>query len=195
MSEILLFTVLQKVVLYAFLCVIIIYLFIKLITYLTKKRETALLHKHTNAIQQVQQQLWLEGIQAYYDFDKKIMVDQQGSPIRLSEYQENLIPPSFIGNNLATKSIRVGIREYSPKDSYLVSKTLNDTLEPLAGFDTWKIKYIFPNDRAVFKHEVMGELTIEDTPSWLYGKEDVKIYQRVTYIGKDCLIQYELREN
>ena len=190
----LLFILSQKTTLCIFFSVIIICFTYMVAKYLIQKRQTYLLTQHIASIKTLQQKLWLKENNAYYIFSKKLFVNEKGFPISISKYKENLISPKFIGNNLPTKGIRVGISGFSPLKHYIINKTLNVYLEPIANTTIWKVKSNIV-DRTILTHPIMGELILDGISTQVKDQKEVKIYQRITYIGKDCLVQYELREN
>lgn len=194
MLQNLLFFPLEKVVFYTFSSVIVVYLGFGIIKTLFNKKTTNTIYKHSKIISKLQQELWLAEKKAYYDYSSSTIVDEKGNPIKLSKYNENITLAKFIGNYLPTNAIRIGIRGYAPSKKYAFKKTFNVSLHPIAGFDTWTVKNIIA-DRIYLTHPIMGELTLNGISSNIKITKKVRLYQRVTYIGNDCIVQYELREN
>ena len=183
-----------KAVLYTFSSVIIVILAFWLIKVIINKITIDLIYKHSITISKFQQLLWLQEKKAYYNITEETLVDEKGSPISLSEYKEDLKLGSFIGNEFPTNAIRVGISSFTPEKQYILNKKLNVIVQPIAGTDIWKVEYTSP-DRTTLSHPIMGKLILGNISHKIKDQKEVKIYQRVTYIGKDSLVQYELREN
>ena len=183
-----------KAVLYTFSSVIIVILAFWLIKVIINKITINLIYKHSITISKFQQLLWLQEKKAYYNILEKTFVDEQGEPIFLSEYKEDLKLGSFIGNEFPTKAIRVGISSFAPEKQYILNKKLKVIVQPIAGTDIWKVEYTAP-DRTTLSHPIMGKLILCNISHKIKDQKEVKIYQRVTYIGKDCLVQYELQED
>lgn len=193
-NQIVLFLQSGKDVFYTFSSVVLVFIVILLIKNFISKKTINTLHKHTLLISQLQQDLWLQKKKAYYDIKKETIVDEKGAPVSLSNYKDVINLDSFIGNEFPTLGIRIGINGFAPQKQYFLNKKLNILLQPIAGTDVWKVESNI-TDRTILTHPIMGELVLDGISSKIKDQKEVKIYQRVTYIGKDCLVQYELRED
>ncbi len=176
------------------LCIILIVVIIDTIKQYRYHKEILKIAKNVKILNLYMQDLFDGKQYAFYDFSKKIIVDEHGSPIKLSELNIKLTLINFIGNELPSKAIQVSIRDYVPKKYNRSKKGFEIFLQPLSSSNIWKVERNTP-DRTIFSHPIMGTLVLNDISSDINTKTKATLYQRVTTIGDDYLIQYELREN
>ena len=176
------------------LCIILIVVIIDTIKQYRYHKEILKIAKNVKILNLYMQDLFDGKQYAFYDFSKKIIVDEHGSPIKLSELNIKLTLINFIGNELPSKAIQVSIRDYVPKKYNRSKKGFEIFLQPLSSSNIWKVECNTP-DRTIFSHPIMGTLVLNDISSDINTKTKATLYQRVTTIGDDYLVQYELREN